>query len=96
MHRSRICGAPIVSPVAFVTCGLWRSNTLETAMGYDAVLPTVFLFSALSLSSVIFRFIRIVVVSICAKKLSAALIIRLFLLISVYAFDCPFSWLSYV
>jgi hypothetical protein len=51
---------------------------------------------ALSLSSVIFRFIRIVVVSICAKKLSAALIIRLFLLISVYAFDCPFSWLSYV
>jgi hypothetical protein len=42
MHRSRICGAPIVSPVAFVACGLWRSNTLETAMGYDAVLHAVF------------------------------------------------------
>jgi hypothetical protein len=43
MHRSRICGAPIVSPVAFVACGLWRSNTHGTAMGYDAVLPAVFL-----------------------------------------------------
>jgi hypothetical protein len=42
MHRSRICGAPTVSPVTFATCGLWRSNTHETAMGYDAVLGPVF------------------------------------------------------
>jgi hypothetical protein len=69
MHRSRICGAPIVSPVAFVASVLWRSNTHETAMGYDAVLPAVFL---------VFR-------QICCRLLSFVTFRLLLLLQSIFA-----------